>query len=219
VAADHAVIGYCHPGTVRAEFCASLLATALEGATPLDSVLTYQSGPNISTARNKIVDEVLRNQRAPWLLMVDTDMVWAPGAMDRLIAAADPGERPLVGALCYSQDIGGDSHPTMYELVEDGDGLPGFIRYHPGPQDDVVRISATGAAFLLMHRSALVKIGAAGNDPAAPWFRESAIGAPLSLMGEDMTFCLRAGAAGIPVHVHTGVSVGHMKPVMLGKII
>jgi GT2 family glycosyltransferase len=215
---DHAVIGYCHPGTVRAEFCSSLLATALEGATPLDSVLTYQSGPNISTARNLIVDDFLTRQRAPWLLMADTDMVWAPDALDRLVAAADPVARPVVGALCYSQDDGGKCLPTMYELVENGEGLPGFIRYHPGPDEGVVRISATGAAFLLMHRDALETIRDAAKDPAAPWFRESAIGAPLSLMGEDMTFCLRAAAAGIPVHVCTGVEVGHMKPVMLGKV-
>lgn len=44
------------------------------------------------------------------------------------------------------------------------------------------------------------------------------MGAPLSLMGEDLTFCLRCAAAGIPVHVHTGVQVGHMKSVMLGNV-
>lgn len=191
----------------------------MEGKTPLDSILTFQSGPNISTARNKIVNDFLSRQKAPWLLMVDTDMAWAPDALDRLIEAADPLERPLTGALCYSQDTGGDCHPTMYELVENGDGVPGFIRYHPGPDDSVVQVSATGAAFLLMHRAALKHIAAVSKDPAAPWFRETALpGAPLSLMGEDMTFCLRAGAAGIPVHVHTGVQVGHVKPVMLGKV-
>ncbi len=53
------------------------------------------------------------------------------------------------------------------------------------------------------------------DDPCAPWFRESAIGAPMSLMGEDLTFCLRCAAAGIPVHVCTGVKAGHMKTTML----
>src|SRR5260370_764542 len=100
--ADHAVIGYCHPGFVRAEFCASLISAVMEGKTLLDSVLTYESGPNISTARNKITNDFLRNQRAPWLLMCDTDMVFAADALDRLIAAADPVERPLLGALCHS---------------------------------------------------------------------------------------------------------------------
>jgi hypothetical protein len=81
-----------------------------------------------------------------------------------------------------------------------------------------VQVSATGTGFLLMHRGALEKVRRHAGDTAAPWFRESPVGAPLSLMGEDMTFCLRAGAAGIPVHVHTGVQVGHMKPEMLGKV-
>jgi hypothetical protein len=69
-----------------------------------------------------------------------------------------------------------------------------------------------------MHRDALLKIEKVSKDPAAPWFRESPVGAPLALMGEDMTFCLRAGAAKIRIHVHTGVQIGHMKPTMLGKV-
>lgn len=215
---DHAVIGYCHPGTVRAEFCSSLLATVMEGRTPLDSVLALQSGPNISTARNKIVSDFLRRQRAPWLLMCDTDMAWAPDALDRLIAAAHAADRPLVGALCYAQDGDGDPLPTMYELVE-RNGAMAFTRPASWPEDACVRVSATGAAFLLMHRSALQAVRETARDPAAPWFRESALpGQPLALMGEDMTFCLRAGAAGIPVHVHTGVQAAHVKPVMLGKV-
>ncbi len=215
----HAVIGYVHPGTVRAEFCASLLATAMEGATPLDAVLTLHSGPNISTARNKLVDDFLSRQRAPWLLMCDTDMVFAPDALTRLIAAASAGDAPVVGALCFSQNDGAaDPYPVMYELVREPGKPLAFARLASWPEDSLVRVSATGAAFLLCHRDALDAIRAS-TDPAAPWFRETAIpGAPLALMGEDMTFCLRAGAAGVPVHVHTGVQVGHIKPVMLGKV-
>ena len=36
-----------------------------------------------------------------------------------------------------------------------------------------------------------------------------------ALVGEDLTFCLRCAAAGVPVHVHTGVRAGHMKTTML----
>jgi GT2 family glycosyltransferase len=124
-----------------------------------------------------------------------------------------------VGALCWTR--GGDSadpYPTLYEL-SDGDGRLAFSRLSSWPEDTCVRVSATGAAFLLMHRTALERVEATSGDPAAPWFRESAVGAPMALMGEDMTFCLRAGMAGIPVHVCTGVQVGHVKPVMLGKVL
>jgi len=214
--AERAVIGYCRAKDVAGEFCESLVALAMEGKTQLDALLALKWGPNISTARNKIVDDFLTLQRAPWLLMVDTDMVFAGDALDRLIAVADPHDRPIVGALCYSQD-GDAAQPVMYELGENAAGTVAFVRYTTWPQGGLQRVSATGAAFLLMHRGALEKIQANTNDTAAPWFRETAV-APLALMGEDLTFCLRAGAAGIPIHVHTGVQVGHMKTGMLGKV-
>lgn len=217
---DHAVIAYVHGSTVAAEFCASMIELVMTCRTPVDTVLTLGSGPNISCARNKVVDDFLTRQKAPWLWMLDTDMVFAPDALDRLVVAAHKYTRPLLGALCYSQNDGAaDPYPTMYELTEDTpSGDPGFRRLASWPEDTCVRVSATGAACLLMHRDALVKVAKSSGDISAPWFRESGIGAPLSLMGEDLTFCLRAGLAGIPVHVHTGVQAGHMKPVMLGKV-
>jgi GT2 family glycosyltransferase len=209
---DHAVIGYVHGGTVRAEFCASLISIAMEGETPLDAVLTLESGPNISTARNKVVADFLGRQHAPWLFMCDTDMMLPADTIDRLIAAADPVQRPVVGGLCFSLD-GGEKLSTMYELTEK-DGRPAFTRYGTWPEDTCMRVSATGAACLLMHRDALETVAKDGGDVAAPWFRETSVG-PMALMGEDLTFCLRCAAAGIPVHVHTGVRIGHMKTTML----
>jgi GT2 family glycosyltransferase len=214
---DHAVIGYCHPGTVRAEFAASLLAVAMEGRTPLDSVIALESGPNISTPRNMICREFLDAQQAPWLLMCDADMWFPADTLDRLIAAADPADRPVVGALAFSKNAdGGEPYSTMYELTDKGEGRLAFVRYKTWPEDTCVQVSATGAACLLIHRDALLAVEKDTGDIAAPWFRETGLrNAPLALMGEDMTFCLRAAAAGIPVHVHTGVRVGHMKVTML----
>jgi GT2 family glycosyltransferase len=214
---DRAVIGYVTGGFNRHEFTASMLETVMEGETPVDAVLTYESGPNISTPRNLVTDDFLTRQKAPWLLMVDTDMVFAATALDRLVAAADPVERPLLGALCFSP-AAGEVRPTMYELTQKPTGELAFAHLETWPEDTCVRVSATGTGFLLMHRDALERVKASSKDVAAPWFRESPVGAPLSLMGEDMTFCLRAAAAGIPVHVHTGVQVGHVKPQILGKV-
>ena len=209
-----AVIGYVHPGLVRAEFTASLLGICLEGKTRIRTVVALESGPNISTPRNLIVRDFLEDGLAPWLFMCDTDMWMPAGTVDRLIAAADPVERPVVGGLCWSLDKG-ERFPTMYELTEKDTGGLTFRRYRDWPEDTVMRVSATGAASLLMHRDALEKVAATSGDAAAPWFRETGVGAPMALMGEDMTFCLRCAAAGIPVHVHTGVKIGHMKTTML----
>lgn len=209
------VIGYVHPGSVRAEFCASLLAACMEGTVPVSQVLAVGSGPNISDGRNIICRQFLEQDGADWLFMCDTDMWFPADTVGRLIAAADPVERPVVGGLCFSQNTdngGGEPYPTMYELTE-RDGDLAFIRYKRWPDDAVMRVSGTGAAALLIHRGALEAVEKHAGDIAAPWFRQSQT--RTALMGEDLTFCLRLAAAGIPVHVCTGVRVGHMKTTML----
>lgn len=210
------IIGYVHPGTVRAEFCASLLAACMEGPVPVASVLAVGSGPNISTARNVVCRQFLEQDAAEWLLMLDTDMCFTADVPARLLGAADPVERPVIGALCYSQntdDPAGEPYPTMYELTEAPDEGLLFVRYKRWPEGAVVQVAGTGAACLLIHRTALERAEKAAGDRAAPWFRESVSGS--RLVGEDLTFCLRCAAAGIPVHVATGVTVGHMKTTML----
>jgi hypothetical protein len=103
----------------------------------------------------------------------------------------------------------------MFQRV-DVRGEAGLIHYRDWPAGECVQVAATGAAALLIHRTALEAVAKTAYDPAAPWFCESRLGG--NLIGEDLTFCLRLGAAGIPVYVHTGVQFGHMKSVMLGEV-
>jgi len=215
---DRAVIAYIHPGTVRAEFMRSMLNLIAADHQRVEATISLQSGPLIAMARNDVVGMFLAEHKAPWLWMVDTDMVFNPDALRRLIEAADPHERPIVGGLCYAESTDGPL-PTMYELVEK-DGGAEFARYTMWPEDQLFKVGGTGAACLLMHRDALKRIASGWGDKTDrvfPWFRESSIAGKRAL-GEDLTFCLRAQTAGIPIYVHTGVQVGHMKTTMLGKV-
>ena len=36
-------------------------------------------------------------------------------------------------------------------------------------------------------------------------------------VGEDLSFCVRLAREGIPLHLHAGVEVGHVKAVQIGK--
>ena len=210
---DHAVIGYVTGGWNRDEFTTSLVAITRRSQASVDDVIAVRSGPNLSRGRNMVVTMFLEDHDAPWLLMADTDMMFAADTLDRLIEAADPAGRPVVGGLCFTENPGGPPLPTLYELTQDQDGQPAFARHETWPDDGLVRVTATGAACLLIHRDALEAVGKQAGDGAAPWFRESVIGC--ALVGEDLTFCLRCGVAGIPVHVHTGVRAGHMKTTMI----
>lgn len=183
--------------------------------------------------RNKIVAEFLAQNAAEWLLMVDTDMGFAPDTVDRLVVAADPVERPIVGALCFSQrETGPDgaggwrtlATPTVFDWAHDGD-KQGFAVRWDYPANTVTAVDGTGMACVLIHRSVLEQIRDAetptpdgGKAPAGPvWFNRIPNTTTGQLISEDLSFCVRARAAGIPIYVHTGVTTTHHKPVWVSE--
>lgn len=214
---EKVVVGYCHPGMVHAAFHESLLDTLVYDVAFNRRIvdgggrLGTQASANLSAPRNKIVREFLTKSTADWLWMLDTDMVFPPDTLERLLEFADPVKAPIVGGLCFSIDDG-RLFPTLYGLVE-GDPDPQVIRFNEWPPDAMFEVAATGTACLLMHRSALERMRDQQFNPAFPWFQETHhAGEPV---GEDITFCWRASMLDIPVHVNTGVQIGHVKQHLL----
>lgn len=199
-------LGYVHPGTVSNHFTASLIRTT----TPLVDVIDERSGPNVARGRNRVVERFLADVPADWLWMVDTDMSWEPDALDRLLSVADPEACPIVGGLCF-----GTSEGRLVATIFDTITLAGdevIVRVEEFPRERIVKVAATGAAFLLIHRDVLVAIRDGKFSQAFPWFQETEVdGYPC---GEDVTFCLRAGQLGYPVLVDTRVKTGHYKSVL-----
>jgi glycosyltransferase involved in cell wall biosynthesis len=174
--------------------------------------------------RNKAVQDFLDSD-VPWVLWLDTDMGFQPDLLEQLMAAADPTERPIVGALCFGQrqlgpDGMGGYHtmavPTVYDWApvrtSDGQELEGFDIRWGYPQGALVRCSATGSAAILVHRSVYERIA---EKYGAEWYHR--VPAREGSMGEDLSFCMRATALDIPVHVHTGVRTTHAKRIWLAE--
>jgi hypothetical protein len=178
----------------------------------------------IPANRNKVVRGFLERTRGEWLLFIDTDMGFTRDSLDRLIGSADPATRPVMGGLCFAgvRDKAGSAAsplyserfkivPTVYEYVETGDEI-GFRPIPDYARDQVIEVAGTGAAMLLIHRSALEKVRANQGDA---WF--DPITHPTALKGgprtfsEDLSFCVRLAACGIPVHVDTAVKTTHEK--------
>jgi hypothetical protein len=66
---------------------------------------------------------------------------------------------------------------------------------------------------VLIHRSVFEKIQAEYGT----WYDRVQNTTMGRLMSEDLSLCLRAGALGIPVHVHTGVKTSHQKTLWLAE--
>jgi hypothetical protein len=181
------------------------------------ATISIQSGPRIAEARSQIVDAFAKTH-CDWLLMVDADMVWQEDALDELLKVADVDESPIVGGLCFGGRAGNRIFPTIYTLIDEG-GMIGTEMVEDYPEDSLVTCSATGAAFLLVHKRVFVEMKQAfgklpnGRENPYPWFVEAANGG--RPFGEDIAFCMKAQALGIPVKVHTGVKIGHIKTIEL----
>lgn len=182
---------------------------------------------NVAHGRNQIVTQFLDNHDAGWLWFVDTDMAFTPDTLDRLIESADPDTKPILGALCFAL-MKGDAQevvPTLYGLTDDDPPAP--CRYYEiPPKPGIYQFAATGTGCLLIHRSVLVAVrdhdlpnGKTWGETSFPWFQFAPWTTPegADVMGEDLTFCYRAAACGIAVHVDTRIEVGHVKSAVIGS--
>ncbi len=170
-------------------------------------------------ARNKTVRHFLDDKAADWLIWIDTDMGFEPDTIDRLLEAADPAERPMVGALCFSMresepdGMGGwrcVPTPTVFDWVKTDDGQMGFgVRWDFKP-NTLTQVAGTGSACLLIHKSVFEKVADA-HGPV--WYDRVPNTTTGQLISEDLSFCLRTQALHLPLWVHTGVRTTHQKNV------
>jgi len=192
-------------------------AGAPESPTPLDLRLLHnyvaiEATANLAKARNRLVDEFLHNPdhaECQWLWFCDTDMVFEPDLLHRMVARAMQMDLKILGALCVILLAEGPV-PTMF--IPDDDAITKvLLDWQP---DQVVELAATGTGCLLVHRSALQDMFDRSGGSKNCWFgfdiRTGKSGIEWAL-GEDVSFCLRAGEAGHKVYVDTTAQVGHHK--------
>jgi hypothetical protein len=228
---QNVVVGWLHGPVIPQEFHHSLFGLFVRDTWQSQRILDFAphyAHINVCKHRNQMVSDFLAKPNAEWLLMLDSDAVFRPTILDDLLAAADPVERPIIGALAHQfrgrtdpetlePVFGSDGLqireclPTMYRTVwnDDGDwvGYREITSYRLG----LCEVDATGCHTLLVHRSVFEAIK---SEHPYRWFREDEI-APGTIAGEDIWFCLRARELGFPIFVHTGLESGHVKPVVL----
>jgi cephalosporin hydroxylase len=221
-------VAYLHPEHVSHSWHDSMCATLeydLQHGRIARKPLNIRCGSGrLVPSRNFATTLFLDRTAHEWLFFVDTDMGWEPDAIHRLLEVADPVERPVVGGLCFAlmeaayDGLGGHRYkvvPTMYKLgVTVKTQKPSFCYYGPYMADAVTPVAGTGAAFLLIHRSVLEKVRAEVGDH---WW-DQIYDDEGTMVGEDLSFCARLGAAGVPVHVHTGVKTNHHKEIWLQEL-
>jgi hypothetical protein len=171
-------------------------------------------GVATALARNMLVEQFLETD-CQHMLFLDSDAWITRGTLLRLLS----WEQPVVGALCFS--VSRPAMPTVFRGWTDIDSCECRVGVHevrawivarremwtngpmvlsPRPDDALLKVDATGAHCLLVHRSVFETV-----EP--PWFESHA---EKPRVGEDFYFCRKLGAADIPVCVDLSVVAGHM---------
>ena len=215
-------VGYLHPGRYAACFAESLFDMFLHDITGPGRMLHAHgkmakecAANGIVSGRNELARLTIAGE-AEWLFMVDSDMGFAADTVERLIEAADPVERPVVGGLCFANKVSEkkdffgmafECQPTVYHFVDLPDKV-GFAPMFDYPRDQMVPCAATGGACVLIHRTVLEAILA---KYGARWFDciEHAKGP--TVFSEDLSFAIRVAGCDFPMFVHTGVKTTHDK--------
>lgn len=169
-------------------------------------------GSILTSQRN----ECIQRMRGDWLLFIDDDMVWDPGAVGQLVATRDEHDLDMVGGLCFRRAH--PYQPTLYMRERPNDGAYNFLE--TWPEDEIVEVDATGMAFVLIHRRVFEMIA---GGPMPPYEERTRAGGPPpnffrweGQLGEDLRFCQDAKAAGARIWVHTGIPVRHVAEVQIG---
>ena len=216
-------VGFLHPGHYAACFAESMTDLLLHDLSNRQRIVSHPHGKmgkecgsgGIVAGRNAITKAFLDESQAEWLFFVDSDMGFAADTVERLIAAADKDARPVVGGLCFAMKTAGRSSyygilyratPTLYEFADLEDRV-GFVPMFNYPRDEAVKVAATGAACVLIHRSALDAVRASYGDV---WW--DTIKHPVgTTFSEDLSFCVRVAGCDLPLFVDTSVKTTHAK--------
>ena len=194
-------IGYVHPGTVTEQFCMSLIM-AIKYSDRIFGVSAAQS-PRQYVARNENIINFL-NGHAEWFLQIDTDMKFPMTAVDDIVEAAEQAGAKAAGALCFGYT------PAVNEVFVGiwkwDEEKKQYFKQHEYEEDGRFYVDATGAAFLLIHRSVLEELG-------DNW-HEDHIAHPDSgrQMGHDIALCHRIRTeTGNRILYCADIKIGHVK--------
>lgn len=189
--------GFCYRTMSPTEFLVRMLRLWDECPEVRDGGLVHVPYRHwLYEARNQMVEEFL-GTGADYLLMVDTDMVFTPGHLRRLVALDTD-----VAAAAYMFDLG-----RLDAAVDTPDGIKTLLS-DPLP-DGPGQVDYAGSGFMLVKREVFEKIG--GNwfdhitleDDAKTW------------LWEDWSFCKRVKEAGFHIWLDPNCRPGHLKIVTL----
>jgi GT2 family glycosyltransferase len=206
---------FVHPGYVPVDFMKALDLSA--HANHNQTTFFAASDARINNARTANAENFLNLSDSEWAWYLDTDSIFAPDVLPRLLETAKEKRAKVVGGLVFIyKKSTGEIYPNCFWEVEDR--KPGSARYKHGAMfpAEPFEIDATGGACLLVHREVLEAVGERYKDHPYPWQDERIDPNTGGMEGEDLVFCQKIKECGYSIWYDPQAMVGHLKEYVIG---
>lgn len=169
------------------------------------SFVWERSCPRVDAMRDRVLVNALA-EGFSHVLFLDADMVWPTDVLERMLRHHSAG---IVGGL-YCLKGPPYSPVALADIAREIDGVTHYL-YQTDYGQDLIAVNVLGMGCTLVPTSVCAAIG------ARPWFtyEDDADGWPR--VSEDVPFCRRAKAAGIPILFDPTVKCGHVTSMVIDE--
>lgn len=179
--------------TLPALFCQSLALLQRAG----DTKIGFEVGSLVYNARNNLARQAIREE-ADWVLWLDSDMVFGPDLLQRMMKVCTENDIEFLTALCFRRKP--PYTPCLFdrlEKVEKGASYTALLSVPEGR----FKVGGCGFAGVLMSTQVILDVGAKFNGRMFD---------PLDGFGEDVSFCWRARQCGYEIWCDSSIEMGHV---------
>ena len=168
---------------------------------PEDCSLAIKTGSMVYTARNELATRALEME-ADLVFWVDSDMVFDPDTLLRMMDALQKNDLDILTALCFRRTQ--PYTPTLFDKLEMDGEKAEWTEFEEIP-DELFEVGGCGLAGLLMKTDVFFDVQA----------RFGNMFAPIGSNGEDVAFCWRARECGYKIYCDPSIVFGHIGNVVI----
>lgn len=181
--------------TLPALFCQSLALLQRAG----DTQVGFEVGSLVYNARNNLARQAIKAE-ADYVLWLDSDMVFRPDTLQRMLSVCLDNNIDFLTALCFRRKP--PYTPCLFDKLEKlpDDKGAAYTALMSVP-DGRFKVGGCGFAGVLMSTDVLISVAAKF---------EGRMFDPMPGFGEDVSFCWRARQCGYDIWCDSDIEMGHV---------
>ena len=179
--------------TLPALFCQSLALLQRAG----DTQVGFEVGSLVYNARNNLARQAIKSE-ADWVLWLDSDMVFSPDLLQRMLKVCTENDIDFLTALCFRRKP--PFTPCLFDRLDKSGRGASYTALMSVP-DGRFKVGGCGFAGVLMSTDVLMSVASKFDGRMFD---------PLEGFGEDVSFCWRARQCGYDIWCDSEIEMGHV---------